>query len=43
VPNEVHRLWLESPAHCKIIMSSIYSEMGAAKVGDYWVVMFGRR
>jgi uncharacterized protein YkwD len=43
VPSEVHRLWLESPAHCKIIMSSIYSEMGAAKVGDYWVVMFGRR
>jgi uncharacterized protein YkwD len=43
VPKNVHRVWLESPGHCKNIMNPIYREMGAAKVGDYWVVMFGRR
>lgn len=43
VPNDVHRVWLESPGHCKNIMNSKYRDMGAAKVGDYWVVMFGRR
>ena len=43
VPNNVNRIWLESPGHCKNIMNPLYSEMGAAKVGDYWVVMFGRR
>lgn len=39
----VHRVWLESPGHCKNIMKPVYREMGAAKAGDYWVVMFGRR
>jgi uncharacterized protein YkwD len=43
VPSDVHRVWLASPGHCKNIMNPAYSEMGAAKAGDYWVVMFGRR
>jgi len=43
VPNDVHRVWLASPGHCENIMNPSYSEMGAAKAGDYWVVMFGRR
>lgn len=43
LPNDVNRVWLESPGHCKNIMKPVYREMGAAKAGDYWVVVFGRR
>jgi hypothetical protein len=38
----VHRQWLDSQAHCNNIMSDKYTQMGAAKVDDYWVVVFGR-
>ena len=45
---EVHQGWLDSPGHCRNIMNSIYTEIGAACVssdstdfGSYWVVVFG--
>jgi len=40
---EVLRAWIESPAHCEMIMYSFINEMGASRVGDYWVVNFGNR
>ena len=33
--------WKNSPGHCRNIMGG-YSEMGAAKVGLYWVQVFAR-
>lgn len=33
--------WLESPAHCRQLLSPDYLELGAAKVGSYWTQMFG--
>ncbi len=45
---EVHQGWLESAGHCRNIMNSLYTEVGAACVtsddtdfGNYWVVVFG--
>lgn len=38
----VMRAWLESPEHCKMIMYPHISEMGAARVGNYWFVNFGK-
>lgn len=45
---EVHQGWLDSPGHCRNIMNSLYSEVGAACIvsgnsdfGSYWVVVFG--
>jgi uncharacterized protein YkwD len=45
---EVHQGWLESPGHCRNIMNTLYTEIGAACVnsedtdfGNYWVVVFG--
>lgn len=35
--------WKTSPGHCRNIMSDAYTEMGAARQGDYWVQDFGRR
>lgn len=35
--------WVNSQAHCINIMSDAYQEFGAARVGEYWVVMLGRR
>ncbi len=40
-PQSVFEAWMQSPGHCKNIMGD-YSELGAAKVADYWVVDFGR-
>lgn len=34
--------WLESEEHCEMIMYEHISEMGAARVGKYWVVNFGK-
>lgn len=34
--------WVESPDHCKAMMSSSYTEIGAANAGSYWVQDFGR-
>lgn len=45
---EVHQGWLDSPGHCRNIMNTLYSEVGAACIvsdntdfGSYWVVVFG--
>ncbi|MEM7256122.1 MAG: CAP domain-containing protein [Pseudomonadota bacterium] len=45
---EVHQGWLDSAGHCRNIMNSLYTEIGAACVngdatdfGSYWVVVFG--
>lgn len=45
---EVHQGWLDSEGHCKNIMNSSFTEVGAACVSDpgtdfgtYWVVVFG--
>jgi len=35
--------WINSEGHCKNIMNANFGEMGAAKVGEYWVQEFGRR
>lgn len=35
--------WIDSPGHCRNMMSSDFTEMGAAKVGRYWVQDFGAK
>ena len=35
--------WLESPGHCKNIMSQNFKEMGVARVGTLWTQEFGSR
>jgi uncharacterized protein YkwD len=35
--------WLSSPGHCRTIMSSVYKEIGVAKVGDYWTQDFATK
>lgn len=35
--------WLNSEGHCKNIMSSLFREMGVARVGTYWSQEFGNR
>jgi len=32
--------WLKSEEHCANLMSAEYSELGAARHGDYWSVIF---
>jgi len=39
---EVLRAWLNSPPHCEMLLFSNVTEMGAKRVGDYWVVNFGK-
>lgn len=46
--SQAHLGWLDSPGHCRNIMSNNYTEVGAACVygsesdyGNYWVVVFG--
>jgi uncharacterized protein YkwD len=34
--------WISSEDHCKTMMDTLYSEMGAARQNDYWVQEFGR-
>ena len=38
----VMHAWLASPEHCEMIMNTSIKEMGAARVGDYWVRNFSR-
>jgi uncharacterized protein YkwD len=33
--------WISSPEHCKNMMSEVFSEMGAARKGQYWVLDLG--
>lgn len=39
---EVMHAWLASEEHCKMIMEADIKEMGAARVGKYWVQNFSR-
>jgi len=46
--DEVHTSWMESDGHCKNVMNSLFTEVGAACkedpdtfFGTYWVVVFG--
>lgn len=34
--------WKSSESHCKAMMDSLYSEMGAARYKDYWVMDMGQ-
>ena len=34
--------WKNSESHCKAMMDSLYREMGAATVHNYWAQEFGR-
>ena len=33
--------WMESPGHCRQIMSPSFQEIGAAEVDGYWTQVFG--
>lgn len=35
--------WINSEGHCRNLMNPNFHELGAAKVGDYWVQEFGSR
>ena len=41
--NQVMTAWKESPDHCQAMMDSLYKEMGAARLNDYWDQEFGRK
>ena len=41
-PEEVVEGWKNSTEHCKAIMSSNYTEMGAGKTGAIWVTNLGK-
>lgn len=34
--------WEQSASHCENLMSSDYTQMGAARVGNYWVQVFAK-
>jgi uncharacterized protein YkwD len=38
---EVIENWLRSPGHCKNIMNRKFTEMGVARVGNYWTQTLG--
>ena len=38
---EVMKAWKESPTHCALIMNPDFRDLGAAKIGAYWVQHFG--
>jgi len=40
---EVVQGWIESPGHCKNIMSKLFKEMGVARYGNYWTQEFGTK
>lgn len=42
-PVKINDMWLASRDHCKNIMNREFTEMGAARINDYWTVMFGRQ
>jgi len=35
--------WIKSEEHCINIMNPVFTELGAAKAGSYWVQEFGAR
>jgi uncharacterized protein YkwD len=40
--SEVVAAWVQSESHCRALMDPLYSEAGAARVGDYWVLDLGK-
>jgi uncharacterized protein YkwD len=40
---DVMNAWKNSPDHCMAMMDSLYKEMGAARLNDYWDQEFGRK
>ncbi len=38
---QVVEAWLNSPSHCRAIMDSEFTELGAARVEDHWTLVFG--
>jgi uncharacterized protein YkwD len=41
--HELIKDWKESPSHCHVLMNPKFKEMGAARVGEYWVLHLGVR
>jgi uncharacterized protein YkwD len=41
--HQVVDAWIKSPGHCQNIMNKAYTEMGVARVGNYWTQEFGAR
>ena len=39
--DQVMEDWLESPGHCRQLLSPTYLELGAAEVDGYWAQVFG--
>jgi uncharacterized protein YkwD len=39
---EVVAGWQKSPGHCRNMMKATYTEIGAARSGDYWVQNFAK-
>jgi uncharacterized protein YkwD len=40
--SDVMKGWIASSGHCKNMMSAKFTQMGASRVGDYWVQDFGK-
>jgi uncharacterized protein YkwD len=40
---QVFNGWINSPGHCRNIMLPDIKEIGLARVGDYWTLLFGAR
>lgn len=41
-PDSIHKAWMKSNLHCKNIMNPRFNNMGMARSGDYWVVIFAQ-
>lgn len=41
--SDVMEAWKNSPDHCQAMMDTLYREMGAARLNDYWDQEFGRK
>jgi uncharacterized protein YkwD len=42
-PETVIEGWIKSEGHCNNMMNASNNEMGVAKVGNYWVQLFGQK
>jgi len=40
---QVVKGWINSPGHCSNIMNPDFTEIGMARVGDYWSLVLGTR
>ena len=41
--DDVMRGWINSQDHCQAMMDTLYKEMGAGRLNDYWDQEFGRK